>query len=101
MAHTAPPEGIVEQEGPPGHPAYTGHQRSEDPQARDEPGEEHGLASVADEKALRLPQALRSDPNVAAPPQDKGPSPFSAGPIADLVSYYGSEYAEHYGVPEV
>jgi hypothetical protein len=46
-----PSQGVVEEEGGPSHPAYASDQCPEDPQAREEAGQEDGLAPCLAEKA--------------------------------------------------
>src|SRR3954469_18411939 len=47
-----PSEDVVEEEGPPAHPAHARDQRPEDPQTRYEAGQEDGLAPLVVEELL-------------------------------------------------
>src|SRR5919199_2661700 len=60
-------EGVVEEEGPPVHPAYAGHQRHKDPQARDEPDQKNGLPPVTLKEPLRSSEALGRYQGVPTP----------------------------------
>ena len=81
------------------HPAYAGHQSPEDPKARHKPSQEDSLASVTGKEPLRSGKTLRGYKDVAPPAQDERTSPFTAYPIADLISDHGPEDAEYDGVP--
>src|SRR5215217_6016348 len=97
----SPPQGVVDQEGPPAHPAYACDQGSEDAQAREEACQEYGLAPVPGEERLGAGQPLRGDEEVAAPPQHEGTAPLAADPVAYLVAQNGPKDAERYRVPQV
>ena len=75
MAQTAPSQGVVEDEGPPAHPAYAGDQGAEHAQAREEASQEDSLAPMPVEERLGASQPLRGDEDVAAPTQDERTPP--------------------------
>jgi hypothetical protein len=56
---------------------------------------------VAGEECFGAGETLGGNEDVAAPPQDEGPSPLAAYPVADLVSDHGPQGAEEDGVSEV
>src|SRR5215207_263988 len=94
-------EGVVEDEGPPAHPANARDQCSEDAQAREEARKEYGLAPVPLEERFGASQPLGGYEDVASPPQDEGSAPLASDPIADLVPDDGPHDAEHDGIPKV
>src|SRR5215213_785767 len=94
-------EGVVEDEGPPAHPAYARDQGAEHPQAGEEARKEYGLATVPLEERFGAGQPLRGDEDIAAPPQDERAPPLAPEPVADLVPDDGPKDAEHDGIPQV
>src|SRR5215217_1232402 len=64
-----PSQGVVEDEGPPAHPAYAGDQRTEDAQAGEEACKEYSLSSVPLEERFGASQPPWGDEDVATPPQ--------------------------------
>src|SRR5215216_1884402 len=103
--HRRGPDGssqdVVEDEGPPAHPAYASDQGTEDAQAGEEACKEYGFAPVPPEERLGASQPLGGDEDVAPPPQDEGSPPLAPDPVADLVTDNGTQDAEHYGITEV
>jgi hypothetical protein len=95
------PEGVVEEEGTPAHPARASYQSAEDAQAGEEAGEEDGLAPVPAEERFGASQPLGGDEGVASPAQHERTAPFAADPVADLVAQDCPEYPEHHGGSEV
>jgi len=54
---------------------------------------------MASKELLRSGKTLRGYKDVSPPAQNERTSPFTAYPIADLVSDHGPEDAENDGVP--
>src|SRR5215203_3584808 len=95
------PQSVVEDEGPPAHPAYASDQGTKDAQAREEACQKYGLSPVPLEERFGTCQPLGADEDVAPPPQDEGSLPFAPDPVADLVPDNGTQDAEHDGITEV
>src|SRR5215212_9200162 len=94
-------QGVVDQEGPPAHPAYACDQGSEDAQAGEEACKEYGLAPVPGEERLGAGQPLGGDEEVAAPTQHERSAPLASDPVADLVAKDGPKDAKRYRIPQV
>src|SRR5215212_4115588 len=92
---------VVEDEGPPAHPAYASDQGAEDAQAGEEACKENGLAPVPLEERFGACQPLGGDQDVAPPSQDEGSAPLASDPVSDLVADHGSQDAEDYDVAKV
>src|SRR5215217_4852244 len=94
-------QGVVEDEGPPAHPAYASDQGTEDAQAGEEACQKYGLPPVPLEERFGTCQPLGADQDVAPPTQDEPAPPFAPHPVADLVPDNGTQDAEHDGIPQV
>src|SRR5215217_8416404 len=94
-------QGVVEDEGPPAHPAHPRDQGAEHAEAGEEASQKYCLAPVPLEERFGASQPHGGDKDVAAPPQDERTPPFASYPVADLVPDDSPQDAEHYGVPEV
>src|SRR5215208_1754344 len=95
------PQSVVEDEGPPAHPAYASDQGAEDAQAREEASKEYGLAPMPLEERFGASQPLGGDEDVASPTQHERAPPSAPHPVADLVPDHGPQDAEHYDIPQV
>src|SRR5215204_1951091 len=94
-------QGVVEDEGPPPHPAYASNQGTKVAQAGEEACQKYGLAPMPIEERFGACQPLRADEEVAPPTQDEPAPPFAPDPVADLVPDNGPQDAEHDGIPQV
>src|SRR5215217_2390780 len=94
-------QGVVEDEGPPPHPAYASNQGTKDAQAGEEACQKYGLSPVPIEERFGTCQPLGADEDVAPPTQDEPAPPFAPDPVADLVPDNGTQDAEHDGIPQV
>jgi hypothetical protein len=54
---------------------------------------------MSGKEALCSGKTLRGYKNVSLPAQDERTPPFTANPVADLISYHGPEYAKQYCIP--
>jgi hypothetical protein len=66
---------------------------------RNKAGQKHGLPSMAGKEPLRSCETLRGYKDLSPPAQNERTPPFTAYPIADLISEHGPEDAENDGVP--
>src|SRR5215203_2850253 len=94
-------QGVVEDEGPPPHPAYASDQGTKDAQAGEEACQKYGLSPVPIEERFGTCQPLGADEDVAPPNPDEPAPPFAPDPVADLVPDNGPQDAEHDGIPQV
>src|SRR5215208_4444004 len=95
------PQSVVEDEGPPAHPAYASDKGAEDAQPREEASKEYGLAPVPIEERFGASQPLGGDEDVASPTQHERAPTFAADPVADLVSHHSAEDAEEDHVSKI
>src|SRR5215208_5211913 len=87
-----PSQGVVEDEGPPPHPAYASDQGTKDAQAGEEACQKYGLPPVPLDERFGTCQPLGADQDVAPP--------FARDTVADLVADSGPQDAEHYETPQ-